>query len=321
MRPIQLYFAGSVNRQSTQNEIDAGMIHRLLTYAPEYRSQISMWFEFAKEGDIFLDSGAFSAWTKDVEIDVDEYAQYCLELFDSAEAKNRVISVVNVDVIPGKKGQTQSLRGANPENKRIIETAAKQGFKNMLRMIKNGVTPIHVFHQGEDFKWLDRIVDKIRYIGISPANDVPTADRKRWMATVFDYLDKKNYLKHVHTHGFAVWAPDVLLEFPWTSCDAATWRVLAGWGKIYYPMGGYSDPQFDKMPILLEVSKRHIATGMPGMTENVIKRLEDDGLDYEELQDWKGRSLANIRYFLEFEKWLNKQKKDMISIPTSGGLF
>ena len=41
------------------------------------------------------------------------------------------------------------------------------------------------------------------YIGISPANDVSVASRKRWLDEVYGTLSKCYYMK-VRTHGFEI---------------------------------------------------------------------------------------------------------------------
>jgi hypothetical protein len=115
----------------------------------------------------------------------------------------------------------------------------------------------------------------------------------------------------VDTHGFAVWIPKVLRKYPWTSCDAATWRLLAAYGKIYYPLRGYKNPDFTKQPHHLAVSERHSKEGSKELKPHYIKMLKEDGFDIEKLQtEWGERAKANVRYFLEFEKWLNEDRKD-----------
>ena len=113
--------------------------------------------------NIIIDSGAFSAWTKGEEVDLDKYISFCKELKESREGRENIY-IVNLDVIPGSWGKrpTQEQR----------EEAAEQGWKNMEYMFSKGIIPIHVFHQHEDFKWLDKITNEIEYLGISPANDV-----------------------------------------------------------------------------------------------------------------------------------------------------
>lgn len=256
-----------------------------------------------------IDSGAFSAWSKGKVIDLEEYIAYAHQAIKQGESQNKNVYIVNLDVIPGKPGQSAGLStNRKSENRDLIEKAAKQGYRNLVKMLKKGVKPIHVFHQGEDWGWLDKISEKTDYIGISPANDLSIKDRKSWIRSVFNYIYRRNL--NVDTHGFAVWMPTILREFPWTSCDAVTWRVLAAWGAIYYPQGGgFTDPDYSKPPNILHVSKKKNAKDIGVLTPGILKKLERDGYTYEQLQDWQTRAKINARYFLELERWINQQKE------------
>jgi hypothetical protein len=185
-------------------------------------------------------------------------------------------------------------------------------------MIKNGITPIHVYHQGEDLSWLDKIAEYTDYIGISPANDLSSSQRMEWIWTAFEYMYKRNI--NVYTHGFAVWIPRILKEIPWTSCDAATWRLLAAWGGIYVPQGGYNNPRYELNPHILHVSERKSVKGQGILAQYNAEFLDGVGFTIEELQkNWSSRATVNVRYFLEMERWLNKQKRHLDFPPPSKG--
>jgi hypothetical protein len=315
MKPIKLYFAGEWGPRPEQGDLD--ITNRLVSYL--YPSQFPKWIELTgqKKGNIILDSGAFSAWNKGSVVDIDEYITYAHSALQKGEKYNKRIHVVNLDVIPGKVGQTKQLnkiigdRTQLGNNKELIETAAKQGFKNLKTMHENGITPIHVFHQGEEWKWLDRMLKYTKYIGVSPANDMPNSSKKKWMYSVFDYLYKNNI--EVDTHGFAVLIPDILRDLPWTSCDAISWLMIAATGCVLYPSGGFTG--FDMDSILnkpfnqILVSSKKVVKGQKGVSEEMLHIFQQDGYSYEELQDYKIREAINARSYLLMEKWLNKYKE------------
>jgi len=304
MKPVKLYFAGAWAGKCNEEESRLGIKNKLVSYL--YPDQLESWYAVSKgkEGNIIIDSGAFSAWTRGLEIDLGKYAEYCHEMIYKGEQDGKAVKVVNIDVIPGRKGNSSSLNKVRSEaNQNLIEDAAKEGYKNLKRLIGKGLTPIHVFHQGERWEWLHKMVELTDYIGISPANDLSVTSRKAWMASVFEYMEKHNI--KVDTHGFAVWMPSILKSLPFTSCDAVTWRVLAAWGGIYYPVGGFTNPDYSKGPHILHVSARKSAKGLTILTEKKLEMIEQDGYTYEELQKWETRAKINIRYFLEFEQWLN----------------
>ena len=312
MKPIKLYFAAAWagGGKGEVNLIKAGIKNKLVSYV--YPTQLTGWVENLpedQEGDVMVDSGAFSVWNKGSVIDLDAYIEYAHTAIDSmSKFPNQKVHIVNLDVIPGVAGQTHSLNKnfSKKEHSEVIEIAAKQGFENMKQMISSGIKPIHVFHQGEKWAWLDRMLAHVDYIGISPANDLDTNARNSWMRTVFEYLEKNN--AKVRTHGFAVTNRETLLHLPWTSCDAASWRLSAGMGNIYYPQGGFANADYARPVMVYSVSATKTAEGVKHLTSYLLRILKEDGYTLEDLQDWKTRTRVNIRYFLELEKWLNKEK-------------
>lgn len=327
MKPIKLYFAGGSYPFPLEN--------RLVSYA--YPEQLKAWFKMTGDmpGNIILDSGAFSAWKSGKVIGLNELIAFAHKAIEDGKKLNKVVRVVNLDVIPGKVGETQALNkllsGRRTENLELINHAARNGYKNMLTMIEGGVTPIHVFHQGESWKWLDRMVESVPYIGVSPANDMPTASKRKWMYSVFSYLYKNNI--NVDTHGFAVFNKEVIEEFPWTSCDATSPLLLAGYGKIYCPVGGFLNPDYSQKPSHLVVSGRETVFETPGrftgdttmrikavsgsgdVTEEKIKQLLGPEYTFETLQDRVVRVKLNVQYILGLQDYVNKKKRKVNFVP------
>lgn len=324
MGPIKIYLAGSWTGGQKNEDIliKLGVRNKLCSYA--YPNQLKGWFSVISEvpkgerGSVMVDSGAFSAWNKGKHVDLDKYIAHCHAAIEKANELGLEIHIVNLDVIPGAAGESIAMTEnfCKPENKATIEAAAKQGFKNLRRMQREGINPIHVFHQGEDWKWLDRMVEHVDYIGISPANDVPTKSRVIWIDSVFEYLHKHNI--KVKTHGFAVHAHKMLIRYPWTSCDSASWRIGAGMGWIFVPGGGHGRPDYSKKPIMVRISSRNTEKGLGVVTPATLKELEKSGYSVEDLMDsWVNRALVNVKYFLEFEEWLNNSRKKSAYTPTN----
>lgn len=311
MRPIKIYFAGS---WAAPEECATDVRHRLVSHA--YPSQFKNWLKMnpEKEGEIILDSGAFSAWTKGEKLDIHSYIELAHEIIEKGAACNKKVHVVNIDVIPGKVGETKDLNakvGSTTKmaaNKRIKDEAASKGFDNLKTMVENGITPIHVFHQGEDFTWLDKMTELTDYIGVSPANDLRQTAKHQWMESVFEYLYKRNI--DIKTHGFAVTAFGSMKELPWYSCDSTSWRMPAGFGQIIYPAGGFVGGKQIKQRgdfSLITVSERSGGRGVT-VKDETLKLLQRDGYSYEDLQDFEIRAKINLRFYLKLEKDLNKYK-------------
>ena len=182
MNPVMLYFGGPGHKGTCLRQVESGVKNKLCSYF--YPEQLSSWLEIAKDvpGNILIDSGAFSAWNKRVSIDFDKYIEYCKTFIPLVEKQGKIVRVVNLDVIPGKKGTSGDLnRSVKREDKEIIENAAKRGYENLLYFKKKGITPIHVFHQGESFRWLDKMIQETDYIGVSPANDLSMSQKGLWI--------------------------------------------------------------------------------------------------------------------------------------------
>lgn len=312
MKPIKLYFAGAWTPKT-----DLGVHNRLVSF--HYPRDFHNWIKMTDGafGNIILDSGAFSAWNKNKNVDLNEYIKYIKEAQDIALEHNKLLHVVNLDVIPGQAGKTKSLNKivgsakTLSANKQLINDAAKQGYLNLKTLKKNGISPIHVFHQGEDFKWLDRMVDIVDYIGVSPANDMPNESKKAWINSVFEYLYKHNI--KVKTHGFAVMVPELLKSLPWTSCDAISWRMTAATGSVLYPKEGYDvvlPTSIDKPFNIIAVGSLKSYKGHFKNKENLLALFSKEGYSYEDLQLYSVRETINVRTYIYFEEWLNRYRKE-----------
>jgi hypothetical protein len=244
--------------------------------------------------NLMLDSGAFSAWRKKERIDLDKYIRY---IKDNEE---HLDSYVNLDVIPGEFGKlpTQS----------DVLYAADAGWQNLLKMKAAGLKPIPVFHQGEPFDILYRMLDAgWDYIGISPDNSKNLSSKKRWLGHVFNEIIDEDGYPVIKTHGFAVTATDLLFEFPWASCDSMTWLLAASYGGIFVPKGRSKDEAIfnyqlppktwkvsSKSPTLKDAS--HFDNFGVERRINIERLVEKEGFTYRDVaEDFVARTIFNTR--------------------------
>lgn len=175
--------------------------------------------------NIMLDSGAFSAWVKNLEINIENYTDFVLDNI------NIFSYVVNLDVIPGAWGKTPTEKEA--------DEAASIGWSNYKYMVKRGVPEnkiIHVFHQNENFKWLEKFVKNgLNYIGLSPANDRINKEKIQWLDKCMNYVTDKKGMPLNKWHGFAVTSLNTILRYPWYSVDSSSWAVISRMGAIFVP--------------------------------------------------------------------------------------
>lgn len=252
--------------------------------------------------DMVVDSGAFTAWTKREVVDLDAYCEYVHQLKDKCD------HYVNLDVIPGEFGRVAGQAEA--------EVAAQQGWDNLKYMENQGLHPMPVFHQGDDFKWLALMVEEgYDYLGISPANDRTTNQRIEWLDDVFEVLTNAEGLPLVRTHGLAATSPKILRRYPWFSCDSTSWRVPGDMGQILVP-GFNPDGSYDYVRTSEKVSispkspatkkmNEHLHNFTPKKREMVLQYIAEQRHSVAALEnDYKERNSLNAKYWLEFERTL-----------------
>ena len=195
------------------------------------RSGVTKMIEYYNKGVIksfFLDSGAFSIHTGKANLTVDDYIEYANQI------DKYCWGIAQLDTIPGKLFQ--------PKTPQDYEESAQKSWENFLYMHERLNSPeklLPVFHQGEDPKYLIRMLDwrgpngeKIEYLGLSPSNDRAQSDKNIYLANMYDIIAKSTN-PTVKTHLFGCTSIDALLQFPCYSADSISHRLQAAYGKIY----------------------------------------------------------------------------------------
>lgn len=292
---FNLYLAGSYSKMVDEKLQEMG-VNRLASQLND-RSLLERWITYIREVEhrkLFVDSGAFSAHTKGKELDVDEYIEYL-------NARQGCFEVIaQVDKIPGEFGKKKT-------REQLLE-APELSWENYLYMRDkvidyNNLTPI--FHQGEDFKHLHRMLETtfdgehIPYIGISPANDVSTKEKAKWFETVFRIIrDSSN--PNVKTHAFGMTSLDLLEQYPFYSADSTSWLMTSANGSIMTSWGLMlmSDVQVN--------NAKHFNHLSPEMQAKVAEEVAKWGYDIEEAKtNYKIRGLINASYL---KNWADNYK-------------
>lgn len=160
---------------------------------------------------VFLDSGAYSAKSLGVAIDIDAYCDYCIR---------------NQDVIRIEDGvrMFSVLDGIGD---------AELTYRNQKYMESKGARPLPCFHFGEDPAYLDYYVANYPYITIG-GMAYSKAHLFQWLDRMWNdhMLDGAGRPK-VKVHAFGVTAMELMTRYPWHSVDASTWVQNAGFGAVY----------------------------------------------------------------------------------------
>jgi hypothetical protein len=253
---------------------------------------------------LLLDSGAFSAWNQGTSIDLNKYIRFLREY------EKHLFSYVVLDVLPSGQESARTVE-AN-------ERGAELSDINQQRMKDAGLSPIPVFHQGESFKWLERMLKNGEgYIGVSSRKDLTHRQVIPWLDDVWSILADNKGRPIVKTHGFGITAMPMLLRYPWFTVDSTTWALSAGFGLIYCPVQGP-----DGRPNYLDHPYRIVTSGMsqeqPGQQNRQFDRMgpavqkwirsyiEDEcGLSMSEVRNnAEGRRRAILTFYVKMAEEL-----------------
>jgi hypothetical protein len=167
---------------------------------------------------LFLDSGAFSAFTQGAEVDLPGYCDYI--------KRNKHIIVEEdgqllASVLDNIKSPEKTL-----ENQRAMEAL--------------GVRPLPCFHYGEDPKYLEYYMKNYPYVTIGGMVPISNGDLKIWLDELWTYylMDSSGHAK-TKIHGFGLTSLELIKRYPWYSVDSSSWVQSAATGSIYLP--GYTD--------------------------------------------------------------------------------
>lgn len=154
---------------------------------------------------VFLDSGAFTAFTKKKTISIEKYGAYLQNHGHLFEL------YANLDVIG----------------------SAEDTYANQKRLEAMGVSPLPVVHYGADLKWLHLYAQEYPYIALGGL--VPYARESvllhNWLNKCFKELLPYIKEKGLKVHGFGVGSPNVLKKYPFFSADSSGWLVGGKFGR------------------------------------------------------------------------------------------
>lgn len=242
----------------------------------------------------FLDSGAFSAWSRGSVIDLDEYIEFIRGNIEFIDV------YANLDCIPGTPGKV-----ATPAQR---DQAAQQSWDNYQYMKNAGLDPLPVYHYGEDLQWLFRMIDDgATYIGIGGLVGIPSRLRRLWLDRVFTEITDSKGMPTIRTHGFGMTSIPLVFRYPWYSVDSSSWIKVTQSGNLYIPANEEGRFVFDRTPSVVSVSDRSPNTMKIGKHSNsfgdqymelMLKWLDECGVTYEEVRSHYGhRATCNATFF------------------------
>lgn len=236
---------------------------------------------------VFLDSGAFSAFTKGVEVDLNGYCEFIKRNQD-------IIEVVDGDLC------ASVLDGIGDP----LLT-----WQNQQAMERLGVRPLPCFHYGEDERYLEWYIEHYSYITLGGMVPISTPQLVHWLDRIWDrYLTKSDGTPKLKVHGFGLTSRMLMERYPWYSVDSSSWVQIAA-------NGGVMSPRFGTIPVsenspAAKQANRHVNTMPPYQREALIKHLEEDGFEFQRLQtEYVARWAYNCWAFTKMNEELNNFKE------------
>lgn len=238
---------------------------------------------------VFLDSGAFSAFTKGEVIDLPRYCDYIHR---------------NADIIdfPSVLDSIGDYKGT---------------YRNQMEMERRGVRPLPCYHYGEPEEVLEHYIANYEYITIGGMVPISTPQLKIWLDRIWgQYLTNTDGSPKIKVHGFGLTSPLLMLRYPWFSVDSSSWVQTAANGSVFLPRKG--------RPIAVSVNSparkmagMHLDSVTPLEREALVKELERYNADIERVQTlyytrWAFNAMAFPQYLKYYEhlKTTNYIEKD-----------
>lgn len=297
---MDFYFAGLANQTNLIDFARENNYNILCSYLRE-RKTISYLSNFNEyRGKLLLDSGAFSAWTQGVDIDIDNYIEFINEYDDFIDL------YASLDVIPG-------TRYTSPTSDEIVYATNKtwDNFIYMRNRVKSPDKLIVTYHVGEPIDILHKILNyedefgKIKYMALGGL-----VSKSESLA--IDFIDKclsiiknsKN--KNIGVHAFGLTNRRIVEKFNLTSVDSSTSIMTAAMGKVIINDRQYviSDSSDNKNINIMNQSQEVI-----NLVESHVKNR---GYTLESLRTSRdARILFNMQ---DFESWYNSFTINPISV-------
>lgn len=237
----------------------------------------------ASGGKVFLDSGAFSAKSLGVDIDINAYCDYIIRNRDILRVEDGVVMASVLDGI-GDPLLT---------------------WQNQLYMEQKGATPLPCFHFGEDERYLEWYVERYPYITIGGMVRTSAEDVMQWLDRIWNrYLLDGSGRPKLKVHAFGVTTISLMERYPWWSVDSSSWIQAASFGSIYTVEHG---------PIAVSAlspsrhdANRHLSTLPAVVREHVEQELAQEGFTYERLSTvYQSRAAFNMLGYMKLNVALN----------------
>ena len=204
---MNFYLSASCNN-SLEEYIKQLGFNRLFSFYVD-RNSLEKYFNYPDK--VFLDSGAFSAIRKNIQLDIDAYCDF----INKNHSQYEVIAALDI------VGTSDKCSDDNLENLLYMkQKLPEEVFKKV----------VPTFHRGEKFKYLERLCEHSDYVALGGmALMKNTTVRENFLKECFSVIPKTHKI-----HLFGVSTLDLLDKY-WDriySADSSTWYFAAINGEL-----------------------------------------------------------------------------------------
>ena len=286
-KALDLYLAGAADEKKRilEQVIPSNVLFSYENLQVRSAKDLDIYHTFGSK--LFIDSGAFSMWTKGVEVDVDAYIKWI-------NKRSKYIDLYGqVDAIPGTR------TGGAPTYQEVRE-AAQKTWDNYLYMRPKMKKPeglLYTFHVGEPkeflkqaLEWTDENGKHIPYIALGGMVGKTAQVRRNFLKMCFDII-KSSSNPNVKVHAFGMTSRDLLSEFPITSADSTSWIMTAAMGGVMTDIGTVMLSNNQKK------DPNHYSHLPKKVQQDFEKKVCEFGFTLDELaEDRNKRVIHNARY-------------------------
>lgn len=236
---------------------------------------------------IFLDSGAFSSYTKNIAIENSTYLEFI---------KN------NLDIILPIKNQ---IMAAGLDDL----TDFQKSRKNFLEAYKNGLLLIPTVHFGDPFAEIDFYLKYTEVIAIGGLVGKSEDVKTRWLDELWSFILSNKKRKSILYHGFGVRNIKHIKSYPWYSVDSSDWVQFNSIGGILLPPPNYKRILISTgNKINMKTPGRHFISLSKSDQKLIKKEIEKYGFDLFDLQNnADNRYMYSLKIYYEWNKYLESK--------------
>lgn len=217
----------------------------------------------ADKRQVFLDSGAFSAYTQGIEVDLPRYVEYIKRNEDIIEKVDGTLLASVLDAV------------GDP-----LKT-----WQNQREMERLGVRPLPCFHYGEDERYLEYYVANYDYITLGGMVPIATPQLKIWLDRIWDrYLTDPSGRPKIRVHGFGLTTVSLMERYPWYSVDSSSWVQTARVGGMLL-LPEVKVINVSNQSPARKIQDQHIDSLPPLLKKAVEQKLLSCGVDLERMRE------------------------------------